>query len=588
MLRINIKERSYNSWTVCNTDTLEQITLNNFDPIVHKLFNNDTFTMDNGNVNIVYSTLRINENIPGVLILDEGKTYGRENKPIGGKTYTNRSLNVYSGRLLYKCIPDDKRLPIFLVPFEIKKMDFNKDLKNMYVTIKYKHWNEKHPYANVNQMIGPVDILDHFYEYQLYCKSLATSISKFNQDTKNAINNHHFKEDHDQFIAAICQQNLHISDRTNRKTFTIDPNKTSDYDDAVSIKRVDNHNIVSVYIANVSIFMDFLNLWSSFSKRISTIYLPDCKRPMLPTILSDCLCSLQSGKRRITLAIDIEVDDEGNVIDVSWSNVVIRVFNNYVYEELNLLTDFEYISLFNIVTKMAMKYENETTIKNSHDLVSFLMILTNNLCAKELIKCRTGIFRTTNNNCDNKELDVPSNLPEDVTKFIKGWRSVTAQYVEYKNTNDNAHEMLNLDVYTHITSPIRRLVDLLNLIELQTSMGLHTFSKEAHDFYNNWISQLDYINTTMRSIRKVQNDCSILNMCVNDDSILRDEYDGYSFDKMLRNDGLYQYFVYLPKLKITSKITLIDSLDNYENRKYKLFIFNDEESFKRKIRLQLL
>ena len=40
--------------------------------------------------------------------------------------------------------------------------------------------------------------------------------------------------------------------------------------------------------------MDRLSvLWRSFTKRVSTIYLPDKKRPMLPTILSDCLCSLQ-------------------------------------------------------------------------------------------------------------------------------------------------------------------------------------------------------------------------------------------------------------------------------------------------------
>ena len=32
---------------------------------------------------------------------------------------------------------------------------------------------------------------------------------------------------------------------------------------------------------------DHLNIWESFSRRVSTIYLPDRKRPMLPTILSD-------------------------------------------------------------------------------------------------------------------------------------------------------------------------------------------------------------------------------------------------------------------------------------------------------------
>ena len=42
--------------------------------------------------------------------------------------------------------------------------------------------------------------------------------------------------------------------------------------------------------------------------RISTIYLPDKKRPMLPTILSDCLCSLQANKNRIAFVLDIKLE----------------------------------------------------------------------------------------------------------------------------------------------------------------------------------------------------------------------------------------------------------------------------------------
>ena len=65
--------------------------------------------------------------------------------------------------------------------------------------------------------------------------------------------------------------------------------------------------------------MDVLNLWDSFSQRISTIYLPDRKRPMLPTILSDCLCSLQEKTTRIAFTMDIFIKD-GAIIDTKYSN----------------------------------------------------------------------------------------------------------------------------------------------------------------------------------------------------------------------------------------------------------------------------
>ena len=91
----------------------------------------------------------------------------------------------------------------------------------------------------------------------------------------------------------------------------------------------------------------------------------------------------------------------------------------------------------------------------------------------------------------------------------------------------------------------------------------------------------------MRSIRKVQNDCSLLDICNNNPEIMERLYDGYAFDKIVRNDGLYQYIVYLPELKLTSRVTMRENLDNYQAGKYKLYLFNDEENLKKKIRLQL-
>ena len=150
------------------------------------------------------------------------------------------------------------------------------------------------------------------------------------------------------------------------------------------------------------------------------------------------------------------------------------------------------------------------------------------------------------------------------------------------------HEMLDMDAYIHITSPIRRLVDLLNMLKLQSAMGLINLSENTNKFYDKWLIDLDYINTTMRSIRKVQTDCSLLDLCANNADVLNKEYDGYVFDKITRNDGLFQYIVFLPELKLSSRITLRDVFENFDCRKFKLYLFNDEESFKRKIRLHLV
>ena len=57
---------------------------------------------------------------------------------------------------------------------------------------------------------------------------------------------------------------------------------------------------------------------------------------------------------------------------------------------------------------------------------------------------------------------------------------------------------------------------------------------------------------------------------------------------MVRNDGLYQYIVYLVELKTVSRITLRFELEDYNKYKFKVFIFNDEASLKKKIRLHII
>jgi len=576
--KIHILNRDYTSWNIFNSSTLEPADLDNFTPLEHKLMNNDAFTYDDTSVNIklVHSTTRINENIPGVLILADGKTYGRD------------SVN---GKLLYKCIPDDTRIPIFLVPYEIKQLGFSKVYTNFYVTVRFKEWSTKHPSGTINQLIGSVDILENYYEYQLYCKSLHASIQKFNKATLTAIKQS-TNDAHDAFITQICDKYKQIEDRTSWKTFTIDPATSLDFDDAFSIKTLENgQHLVSIYISNVTIWMDALNLWTSFSQRISTIYLPDRKRPMLPTILSDGLCSLQQTVRRFAFVMDIVVGCDGSIISINNSNCLIKVFRNYGYEEAALLADSDYKKLFEVTKGLSTKYKYMNHLRNSHDLVGYLMILMNYHCARDLLLFKNGIFRSS---IIKKHVTLPTDIPSDVGQFIKIWNSVCGQYISIDDIPDESlerlvkHELLEVDAYIHITSPIRRLIDLLNMIQFQKNHNMITLTKEADEFYLNWIGQLDYINTTMRAIRKVQHECSLLDTCINDPAVLDKTYDGYCFDKLARNDGLYQFIVYLPSIKLASRITMRDNLENFEKKQYKLYLFNNEEKFKKKIRLHIV
>ena len=580
LYKIVIEDRNYSKWQIYEAPSLTPATILGLDPCVKHLFSNDVFEYDmtTDAISIVHSSVRSVENIPAVLILADNKTYGRHH---------------VNNKLMYKCVPDDVRLPAFLVPYELKYVGFSKAFVNLYVTIQYKDWTSKHPVSSLTQVIGQVNTLDCFYEYQLYCKSLNASIQRLQKETSKAIKEK--DATNDAFIETICA-NAGIESRIDWHVFTIDPKGSLDFDDAFSIKRLDNGNtLLSIYIANVTIWLDALNLWQSFSKRISTIYLPDKKRPMLPTILSDCLCSLQAKAKRFAFVLDMVLESDGengyNISSYKFSNCLIKVTRNFVYEEPDLLKNKDYTLLFNLVTQMCSKTKYIKSIRDSHDLVCYLMVLMNYTCAKEMLMKKVGIFRSALIKKDDTSLGLveTSVVPDEVGQFIKIWNSTAGQYIDISANSDTniSHDLLDLDAYIHITSPIRRLVDLLNIIKFQQAFSLHKLSDGATIFYDSWLRELDYINTTMRAIRKVQIDCNLLNLCFSNPDILDPLYDGYCFDKLERNDGLFQYIVFLPELKITSRVTLRDNLENYEKRKYKLFVFTNEDKMKKKIRLQL-
>ena len=559
-------DRDYNSWYIEDQLNKNIICTNEnndlkIKPIEQKLFNFDTFEIS-GNLSLIkHSGLRNLTHIPGILILENNKMYGK-----------------HKNKYLYKFITDDKRIPSFLVPYEIKNIGFEKKLNNKYALIKFDHWNNKHPYGTIQNILGNVDELESFYEYQLYCKSIHTSIQQFTRTTKKAIKN----KSSDECVKQILNDNT-FEDRTNYTIFSIDSENTTDYDDAISIQEFENKKVISVYISNVIVWLEVLDLWDSFTDRVSTIYLPDHKRNMIPTILSESLCSLQEKGRRFAFCVDYTIENN-NIINVEYKSCIINLFKNFAYEE-HALNKFEkYINIKSILKNLCKEHKFLNSVNNSYDVISYLMIMTNYYCAVQMKKHKNAIYRCVEIKKQNND-NIPDDLPDNVSKFIQVWSNTSGSY---KYNEESYHDTLNVEHYIHITSPIRRLVDLLNMIIFMKNENLMHISEKAINFYDKWITQLDKINTSMRSIRKVQSDCELLNLCINDNSTLENTYEGYIFDKIKRNDGLFVYSVYLPDIKMLSRIYIPNEKNNYDKGLFKLHLFYNQDNLKKKIRLEML
>ena len=556
--KIHVLDRRYQNWDVFHSTTLVKTKLD-IDPIKFKLFNHDVFSVNDENISILHSVVRQIPSIQGVLVLSNNKTYGKASK----------------NKLFYRCIPDDRRLPEFLIPYRIK-FEFNKKVDNKYIIFKYKNWDNKHPIGTILQVIGPVSNLSSFYEYQLYCKSLYASIQQFTKDAMKAL-----RDRSSDFYIEKIQERYNLENRQHWKVYSIDPKNSRDLDDAFSIKKESDEIILSIYISNVSLWLDIMNLWGSFSQRIATIYLPDRKRPMLPTILSDALCSLLEKNIRFAFTLDLTIKN-GIIINTGFKNTSVVLKKNHVYGSRELKKCKEYNLLIETIKKMndipGQQYVG--SIKDSHDIIAYIMVLMNYTAGKKLEKYKTGIFRSIKL---KEKHNFPEKLPENVLKFVKGWNSSGGKYVRIDQYR--THELLKMDSYVHITSPIRRLIDLLNMLELQDKLGLFKYNERSRQFYNVWFSKLEYINATMRSIRKIQNDCSLLAKCIKEENPI---YDGFLFDKIERNDGLFQYMVYLPDIKMVNRLVCRGEYKNYSKHAFKIYIFLDEDKLKQKIRIDII
>jgi hypothetical protein len=373
-----------------------------------------------------------------------------------------------------------------------------------------------------------VDDPEHFYEYMLYCKSLNVSIQSFTKNVNKSL------KDCDDIINKIVTKYSIPFRKAN--VFTIDSPGSIDLDDAISI----NNQIFSVYISHVPIVMDYLNVWDSFTNRISNIYLPDKKRTMLPNALSE-LCSLNAGCHRICLAMDINMDTN----EYSFKVCVVKIKHNYHYDsDLDGNEDYVKIrELFNM--------------KKANDLISKVMILFNTNCAYTMKHYQLGIYK----NVTNHSYDFMKNQSSD--------------YELYKDDVN----------YMHITSPIRRLVDILNMYQLSVSERLFQFSENASLFYSKWLGQVDYINLCFKSIKKVQNKCKILSVFDNEK---HNVYKGYVYDKIVRSDMKYKYQVYLYELNLIYDLTIIDELTEGSDYSFKLYVFHDESKLRNKVKIQLM
>ena len=118
-------------------------------------------------------------------------------------------------------------------------------------------------------------------------------------------------------------------------TFTIDPKDAKDFDDALSIQKLDNGNWeIGVHIADVSHYVvPGTILDAEAYKRATSVYLVDRVVPMLPEVLSNDVCSLRPNEEKYTFSAVFEIDDNAEIKSEWFGKTITYSDRKFAYEE---------------------------------------------------------------------------------------------------------------------------------------------------------------------------------------------------------------------------------------------------------------
>lgn len=326
------------------------------------------------------------------------------------------------------------------------------------------------------------------------------------------------------FVSAMETENR--VDLRNIITVTIDGEDAKDLDDAITISQNDDRTFeLGVHIADVSNYvLENSKLDNKALERSTSVYLADRVIPMLPTKLSNGICSLNEGVDRLTLSCIMQIDEKGRVISHKICESVINVNARMNYsdvfaiisgkktkpeydalapmfllmEKLAIILrksresqgaiDFDFPECKMILDKNGMPVSIEQYDRNeATKIIEEFMLVANKTVAEEyywlslpflyrvhdeldmekieelsrLIRSFGFHLKSTNENIHPKEIQKLINcIDGDANENFISRMCLRAMKKAEYSTENRGHFGLATRYYCHFTSPIRRYPDL--------------------------------------------------------------------------------------------------------------------------------
>ncbi len=410
-------------------------------------------------------------------------------------------------------IPDNISMPIDIL---ILNEDLHSAKQGDKVIVRITDWPEatKNPFGEVVELLGRPGDND------VEMKSILAGLEFALSFPKNV-------EDEAQKISEKISQK-EISNRRDLRdvfTITIDPYDAKDFDDAISLQKLENGNYeVGVHIADVSHYVTPNSLIDTEAyNRGTSIYLVDRTISMLPEKLSNFVCSLRPDEEKLCFSAMFELNKDAKILNEWFGKTVIKSNKRFNYDEVQEIIEKqegEYAKEILIFDEIAKKLREERfekgainfeksevkfkldenskpigvyikEMKDSNKLIEDFMLLANRKVAEfinnKFKEKKPFVYRVHDKPNEEKlesfstflkklgyQLQLGSrkklsNSYNTLFKDINGKAekemietiAIRTMAKAFYTTKNIGHYGLGFQYYTHFTSPIRRYPDLL-------------------------------------------------------------------------------------------------------------------------------
>jgi exoribonuclease R len=326
----------------------------------------------------------------------------------------------------------------------------------------------------------------------------------------------------------LCDVNpFDNGDKFDEFTYSIDPEGSKDIDDAFSYNF--DKNILKVHITDLT-DLDIQNLDDLINIGF-TFYDNDGNINMLPSAVSEDAYSLLEGnvRRSITMRVNLK---SGEII---FTRDNIMVIKNLTYTEADDLfdKDAKWLLFRNKVTEYIGEFDD------THKFIEKLMILYNTEFSKYLYEQKKNYPIRIHKGLKEDILNKSELIDDKLKKMICYY---SAEYVPVNDTEMTLHKSLDIDKYTHASSPLRRLIDLIN-------------QRIAFNNINIDVQELcDKVNNRNKLFKNAYREIKLLDLS----SSLKDS-DNRIYDAIIIGFDEFKIKVYIPDLDIVNNIRIFNN-----------------------------